>query len=72
MHINDSFVVTQNIHFQGGVIPPGAIIEIKEIKEYTAYVSVKPYILNKKRLTKNIEIDKKIILEYSTKIKTKV
>lgn len=71
MNINDSFMVTHNVSFQGGTIPFGAIIKIRRLKKETAYVSIKPYILNKKRITKNIEVEQLFILENSTKIKTK-
>lgn len=67
MKINDSFVVTHKISFQGGIIPAGAIIKIRRVKQETAYVSIKPYILNKKRTIKNTEIAKSFILQNSTK-----
>lgn len=67
MKVNDNFVVTHTVSFQGGIIPSGAIIKIRRIKKDTAYVSIKPYILNKKRITKNTEIAKSFIFENSTK-----
>lgn len=66
MKVNDNFVVTHTVFFQGGIIPSGAIIKIRRIKKDTVCVSIKPYILNKKRTTKNTEITKSFILENST------
>lgn len=71
MDINDSFIVTNTMSFDGGIIPLGAIIKVQSIKDSTASVSIKPYLINELRTTKNTNMLVSFILENTTKIKTK-
>lgn len=72
MNINDNFIVMNTLSFEGGVIPPGAIIIITDINGEIATVSIKPYITHDNRIIKNTEMSLSFINKNSTKIKTKV
>ena len=70
MQENDTYIVKKEINLSNGIIPIGAIINIKDISEKDLFnVSITPFITSNTRTSKDFKVTKEFINDISSKIK---
>ncbi|XZH79208.1 hypothetical protein ACSW8S_15135 (plasmid) [Clostridium perfringens] len=70
MQENDTYIVKKEINLSNGIIPIGAIINIKDSSEKDLFnVSITPFITLNTRTSKDFKVTKEFINDISSKIK---